>query len=106
MRPGDTAVIRRERLNPEVEDIDAVREILKFYDTSLTRHYPVNQRVNSVQNDDAECAAPITSKLQETGESFLAPKHRGCESSIMESVVPVTLSVELMLSQQCSLSIL
>ena len=27
---------------------------------SLTRHYPVNRRVNSVQNDDAECAAPHT----------------------------------------------
>jgi len=57
-------------LNPEVEDFDAVREILKPYDSRLMRHYPVNQRVNSVQNDDADCAAPITSKLPEQASLF------------------------------------
>ena len=60
-------------LNPEVEDFAAVREILKPYDPSLMRHYPVNQRVNSVQNDDADCAAPITSTLPEQSSLFWPP---------------------------------
>jgi putative SOS response-associated peptidase YedK len=46
-------------LDPEVEDFDAVKAILQPYDASLMRHYPVSPRVNSVQNEDAECAAPV-----------------------------------------------
>ena len=57
-------------LNPEVEDFDAVREILKPYDPGLMRHCPVNPRVNSVQNDDAECAVPLTLELPEQARLF------------------------------------
>lgn len=57
-------------LNPEVEDFDAVREILMPYDPGLMRHYPVNPRVNHVQNDDAECAVPITLSLPEQALLF------------------------------------
>ncbi len=52
------------------EDFDAVREILKPYDPGLMRHCPVNPRVNSVQNDAAECAAPITLELPEQARLF------------------------------------
>jgi len=47
-------------LDPEVEDFEAVREILRPYDAAEMRHYPVSERVNSVQNEDPDCAAPIT----------------------------------------------
>ena len=57
-------------LNPEVGDFDAVREILKPYNPSLMRHYPVSPRVNSVQNDDVDCAAPITLELPEQARLF------------------------------------
>jgi hypothetical protein len=50
-------------LHPEAEDFDSVREILEPYDPSLMRHYPVSQRLNSAQNDDADCATPITLEL-------------------------------------------
>ena len=57
-------------LNPEIEDFAAVQEILKPYDPSLMRHYPVSPRVNSGQNEDAECAAPITLELPEQARLF------------------------------------
>jgi len=57
-------------LNPEVEDFDAVREILKPYNPSLMRHYPVSPRVNHVQNEDADCAAPITLELPAQAQLF------------------------------------
>jgi len=53
-----------------VEDFEAVREILQPYDPNLMRHYPVGPRVNSVQNDDAECAAPITLELPKQARLF------------------------------------
>ena len=57
-------------LNPEVEDFVAVREILKPYDPSLMRYCPVSPRVNQVQNEGADCAAPITLELQEQAGLF------------------------------------
>jgi putative SOS response-associated peptidase YedK len=57
-------------LNLDVEDFDAVREILKPYDLALMRHYPVSPRVNSAQNDDAKCAAPITLELPAQAQLF------------------------------------
>jgi len=47
-------------LDPEVEDFEAVRGILRPFDAARMQHYPVSSRVNSVQNEDADCAAPIT----------------------------------------------
>ena len=57
-------------LNPEIEDFDALREILKPYDPSLMRHYRVNPRVNSVQNENAGCAEPIKLELPEQARLF------------------------------------
>jgi putative SOS response-associated peptidase YedK len=57
-------------LDPEVVDFEAVREILKSYDPNKMRHYPVSPRVNQVQNDDADCAAPITLELPEQARLF------------------------------------
>jgi putative SOS response-associated peptidase YedK len=55
-------------LNPEIEDFGAVREILKPYDASAMRQYPVDQRINNVANDDEASAAPI---------ALEPPKQRG-----------------------------
>jgi putative SOS response-associated peptidase YedK len=57
-------------LDPEVEDFEAIRAILQPYDASQMRHYPVSPRVNSVQNEDAECASPITVELPEQAQLF------------------------------------
>jgi putative SOS response-associated peptidase YedK len=40
-------------------NVDAACDLLKPYDAGLMRSYPVNARVNSVANDDAECSAPV-----------------------------------------------
>jgi putative SOS response-associated peptidase YedK len=47
-------------LNPEVEDFEAIREILKPYDPKLMHRYAVNTRLNDPKNEDADSAAPIT----------------------------------------------
>ena len=46
-------------LSPEVEDFDAVREILRPYDPGLMRHYPVSTRINHVTYDDEACSSPV-----------------------------------------------
>lgn len=46
-------------LDPGMSDVRAASELLKPYDARLMRSYPVSARVNSVANDDAECAAPV-----------------------------------------------
>ena len=46
-------------LDPGMTDIPTVAEMLKPFDARLMRSYPVSNRVNHVQNDDAECATPI-----------------------------------------------
>lgn len=46
-------------LDPGMNNIDALSEMLKPYDARAMRSYPVSYRVNHVANDDAECAKPI-----------------------------------------------
>jgi putative SOS response-associated peptidase YedK len=46
-------------LDPGMNDVGAVSELLKPYDARLMRCYPVSTRINSVVNDDAECSAPV-----------------------------------------------
>jgi putative SOS response-associated peptidase YedK len=57
-------------LSPDVEDFAAVREILKPYDSSLMRCCPVSRSVNYVQNEGADCAAPIALELTEQARLF------------------------------------
>ena len=49
-------------LDPGLTDAAAVQELLKPYDASRMRMYPVSARVNSVKNDDPACAEPVTSE--------------------------------------------
>jgi putative SOS response-associated peptidase YedK len=46
-------------LDPGMKDVAAASELLKPYDASLMRCYPVSTRINRVANDDAECSAPV-----------------------------------------------
>jgi putative SOS response-associated peptidase YedK len=46
-------------LNPDVIDFETIRDILKPYDSTLMRRYPVNTRLNNLKNDEAEAASPV-----------------------------------------------
>jgi putative SOS response-associated peptidase YedK len=45
-------------LNPAMQDVEPISELLKPYDARLMRCYPVSTRLNHVANDDAECSRP------------------------------------------------
>jgi putative SOS response-associated peptidase YedK len=45
-------------LDPEMQNLRAVSDMLKPYDARTMHCYPVSSRVNSVANDDAECSMP------------------------------------------------
>ncbi len=46
-------------LDPGMTDVQVVSELLKPFDPSLMRCYPVSTRINHVANDDAECSQPV-----------------------------------------------
>jgi putative SOS response-associated peptidase YedK len=46
-------------LDPGMQNVAAISELLKPYDARLMRCYPVSTRINSVVNDDPECSAPV-----------------------------------------------
>ena len=51
-------------LDPGMQNVAAVSELLKPYGARLMRCYPVSTRINHVANDDAECSQRV-----EIGES-------------------------------------
>src|SRR5215469_9427989 len=46
-------------LDPEMQNVAVISELLKPYDARLMRCYPVNTRINNVANDDEECSHPV-----------------------------------------------
>jgi len=46
-------------LDPGIQDVGEISEMLKPHDAHLMRCYPVSTRVNSVSNDDLECSRPV-----------------------------------------------
>ena len=46
-------------LDPGMQNVAAISELLKPYDARLMRCYPVSSRVNHVANDDDECSRPV-----------------------------------------------
>jgi putative SOS response-associated peptidase YedK len=46
-------------LDPAFRDTASVAGMLKPFDPSMMRRYPVSTRVNQVQNDDADCVKPL-----------------------------------------------
>jgi putative SOS response-associated peptidase YedK len=46
-------------LDPGMQNVAAISELLKPYDARWMRSYPVSTRINHVGNDDAECSRPV-----------------------------------------------
>ena len=46
-------------LDPGMQNVAAITDLLKPYDAGLMRSYPVSMRVNQVVNDDVECSRPV-----------------------------------------------
>jgi putative SOS response-associated peptidase YedK len=46
-------------LDPGMQNVAAIPELLKPYDAMLMRCYPVSTRINHVANDDEQCSAPV-----------------------------------------------
>jgi len=46
-------------LDPSMNNVQGVCDLLKPYDARLMRCYPISSRVNHVGNDDAECSRPV-----------------------------------------------
>ena len=57
-------------LDPGMTKGENVAALLKPYHARRMRLYPVSNRVNQVQNDDADCAAPITLESPQQGQLF------------------------------------
>jgi putative SOS response-associated peptidase YedK len=55
-------------LDPGMQNVAEISELLRPYDARLMRCYPVSTRINHVANDDAECATPV--ELAETQASL------------------------------------
>jgi putative SOS response-associated peptidase YedK len=53
-------------LDPKFRDVKALEEILKPYDPREMEKLPVSDRVNSVKNDDPECASPAAEEPEST----------------------------------------
>ena len=46
-------------LDPGMNNVDAISELLKPYDSNPMRSYPVSTRINRVENDDEECCRRV-----------------------------------------------
>jgi putative SOS response-associated peptidase YedK len=46
-------------LDPGMQNVAAVSEMLKPYDAKSMRSYPVSSRVNHVANDDEDCSREV-----------------------------------------------
>jgi putative SOS response-associated peptidase YedK len=46
-------------LDPGMQNVAAISELLKPFDPSLMRCYPVSTRVNHVANDNEACSTPV-----------------------------------------------
>lgn len=46
-------------LDPGMQNVAAISELLKPYDAGLMRGYPVSARINRLANDDEACSRPV-----------------------------------------------
>jgi|SRR5579864_8922445 len=54
-------------LDPGMQNVAAISELLKPYDAQSMRCYPVSSRVNHVANDDEECSRPVVLATSQSG---------------------------------------
>jgi len=45
-------------LDPGMQNVAAISDLLKPYEARLMRYYPISAKVNHVANDDEECSRP------------------------------------------------
>jgi putative SOS response-associated peptidase YedK len=57
-------------LDPGMKDSVGVSELLKPFDPSAMRFYAISGRINNVQNDDAECARPVSTEAPPQQQLF------------------------------------
>ena len=57
-------------LDPGMQNVAAISELLKPYDARSMRSYPVSSRVNDVGNDDEACSRPV--ELAQNQQTLLA----------------------------------
>jgi len=46
-------------LDPGIQNVAALCELLRPYDARLMQCYPVSNRINHVAHDDDECSRPV-----------------------------------------------
>ena len=46
-------------LDPGIQDVQGISELLKPYDARLMRSYPISTRINDVANDDEDCSRSV-----------------------------------------------
>lgn len=46
-------------LDPGMQNVQVVCDLLKPYDARLMRCYPISKRINRVANDDEDCSRPV-----------------------------------------------
>jgi putative SOS response-associated peptidase YedK len=56
-------------LNPTAQNTESALRLLSPY-TGPMRRYPVSNRVNQVQNDDADCAKPVELEVPAQSQLF------------------------------------
>lgn len=57
-------------LDPGMKETATVSELLRPFDAQQMRCFSVGSRVNHVQNDDAECCAPVAPEAAHQGQLF------------------------------------
>jgi putative SOS response-associated peptidase YedK len=57
-------------LDPDMQNVAAISEMLKPYDARMMRCYPVSTRINHVGNDDEECSRPV--EVAQTQDSLFS----------------------------------
>jgi putative SOS response-associated peptidase YedK len=57
-------------LDPGMQNLSVVNDLLRPFDAHLMRCYPVSSRVNQVQNDDEECSIPVMLEAPPQGQLF------------------------------------
>jgi putative SOS response-associated peptidase YedK len=63
-----TVILERDSydlwLDPGMQNVAAISELLKPCDARLMKSYPISSRINDVANDDEECSRPVEVSTQ------------------------------------------
>jgi putative SOS response-associated peptidase YedK len=57
-------------LDPGMNNVEALSDLLNPFDARLMRSYVVSSRVNQVLNDDPDCGGPVEAVVPPQGQLF------------------------------------